>query len=179
MHNVHWTNPDFNLTWGLGFSVSKGPDGSKWVGHGGSCPGYRSVLRLNLKSKMGYAAMINAGGTNPGKYVTAIHNVLMKTETIDSSKQIDVDLKDYVGFYDSQPWGSESYCGIWNGKLVSISLPTNDPAQSMTMFKHIEGDTFRRIKSDGELAEERIFERDNNGKVYRVKSHQNYSMKLK
>lgn len=179
MHNVHWTNPDFNLTWGLGFSVSKGPDGSKWVGHGGSCPGYRSVLRLNLKSKMGYAAMINAGGTNPGKYVTAIHNVLMKTETIDSSKQNDVDLKDYVGFYDSQPWGSESYCGIWNGKLVSISLPTNDPAQSMTMFKHIEGDTFRRIKSDGELAEERIFERDNNGKVYRVKSHQNYSMKLK
>ncbi|MBO3117546.1 beta-lactamase family protein [Winogradskyella sp. DF17] len=178
MHNVHWTNPDFNLTWGLGFSVYKGSDGSKWVGHGGSCPGYRSTLQLNLKTKMAYAVMINASSTNPGKYSSTIHKVLMKTEKLEEQKDNDVNLNDYVGFYNSQPWGSESYCGTWNGKLVSISLPTNDLSESMTMYKHIEGDTFRRVKSNGELAEETVFERDAKGNVIRSKSHQNYSNKM-
>jgi CubicO group peptidase (beta-lactamase class C family) len=180
MHNVHWTNPDFNLTWGLGFAVSKGPDGSKWVGHGGSCPGYRSSLRLNLKTKMAYAVMINASATNPGKYITEIHKVLTKTENLKTDKTKNgPNLQDYVGYYNSQPWGSESYVGTWNGRLVQISMPTNDLAQSMTFFKHIEGDTFRRMTSSGDLAEKHIFERDENGHVFRVKSHQNYANKMK
>ena len=178
MHNVHWTNPDFSTTWGLGFSVYKGSDGSKWVGHGGSCPGYRSSLSINLKSKMAYAVMINASGTNPGKYARQIHQVLSKTEKIETKDDSKVNLDDYVGFYNEQPWGSEGYVGTWNGKLVSISLPTNDLVQSMTFFKHIEGDTFKRVKSNGELAEQTVFERDKYGKVFRAKTHQNYSEKL-
>jgi len=178
MHNVHWTNPDFKLTWGLGFSVYKGSDGAKWVGHGGSCPGYRSILQLNLKSKMAYSVMINAGGTNPGKYSRAIHNIILKAETVAKDKP-KINLEDYTGFYSSQPWGSERYIGTWNNKLVSLSLPSDDPAKAMTFFKHIEGDTFKRIKDNGELGEISSFERDENGNVIRVKSHQNYSKKIK
>ena len=39
MHRVHWTDPDWNTTWGLGFSVSRS-DGKTYVGHGGLvfCP---------------------------------------------------------------------------------------------------------------------------------------------
>ncbi|WP_339614109.1 serine hydrolase domain-containing protein [uncultured Winogradskyella sp.] len=178
MHNVHWTDPDFKLTWGLGFSVYKGSDGSKWVGHGGSCPGYRSTLQLNLKSKMAYSVMINAGGTSPRKYTSAMYSIMLKTETItkDNPK---VNLQDYTGFYDDQPWASESYLGTWNGKLVSLSLSSDNPARAMTFYKHIEGDTFKRIKDNGDLGEISSFERDENGKVIRVKSHQNYSVKMK
>jgi CubicO group peptidase (beta-lactamase class C family) len=178
MHNVHWADPDFKLTWGLGFSVYKGSDGSKWVGHGGSCPGYKSTLQLNLKSKMAYSVMINAGGTSPRKYTSAMHSIMLKIETItkDNPK---VNLVDYIGFYDDQPWASESYLGTWNGKLVSLSLSSDSPAKAMTFYKHIEGDTFKRIKDNGDLGEISSFERDENGKVIRVKSHQNYSVKMK
>ena len=178
MHNVHWTDPDFKLTWGLGFSVYKGSDGSKWVGHGGSCPGYRSTLQLNLKSKMAYSVMINAGGTSPRKYTSAMHSIMLKTETITKNNS-KVNLEDYTGFYDDQPWASESYLGTWNGKLVSLSLSSDNPARAMTFYKHIEGDTFKRIKDNGDLGEISSFERDENGKVIRVKSHQNYSVKMK
>ena len=60
MHNVHWTNPDWKTTWGLGFVVYKGGDGNTWVSHGGSCPGYRSTLQLDLKNKRAFSVMINA-----------------------------------------------------------------------------------------------------------------------
>lgn len=177
MHNVHWTDPDFELTWGLGFSVYKGSDGSKWVGHGGSCPGYRSTLQLNLKSKMAYSVMINASGTNPSKYLRAIHSIIAKTETISKEKS-EVNLDDYTGLYSSQPWGSEHVISTWNGKLVSLSLPNDNPSRSMTFYKHVEGDTFKRVKDNGDLGEVSIFERDKNGKVFRYKSHQNYSNKM-
>ncbi|MDP5082473.1 MAG: serine hydrolase [Winogradskyella sp.] len=178
MHNVHWTDPDFELTWGLGFSVYKGSDGAKWVGHGGSCPGYQSSLQLNLKSKMAYSVMINAGGTNPGKYLRAIHDIMLKTESINNEKS-DVIFEDYLGFYSTQPWGSEVYFYKWNGKLVSLPLPIDNPAKAMTMFKHVEGDTFKRIKDNGDLGETLVFERDADGTIIRYKSHQNYSIKMK
>jgi CubicO group peptidase (beta-lactamase class C family) len=182
MHNVHWTDPNFDLTWGLGFSVYKGDDGAKWVGHGGSCPGYRSTLQLNLKSKMAYSVMINAGGTNPRKYLRAIHAIMEKTEVVsdsDSDSESEVNLNDYVGFYSGQPWGSERYIGTWNGKLVSLRLPSDNPVQDVTMYKYIKGDTFKRIKENGELGETIIFDRDKDGNVYRGKSHQNYTVKMK
>jgi hypothetical protein len=177
MHNVHWTDPDFELTWGLGFSVYKGPNGAKWVGHGGSCPGYRSTLQLDLKSKIAYSVMINANGTSPDKYGKAIYGIFSKAETV-KKEQPEVNLEDYTGYYSGQPWGSESYVGLWNGKLVILRLPTDNPASAMTMYKHIEGDTFKRVKDNGDLGETMVFERDSNGMVFRFKSHQNYSSKI-
>ncbi len=53
MQNVHWTDPDWKTTWGLGFVVSKGSSGEKIVGHGGSCPGYRSSISLRPESQKG------------------------------------------------------------------------------------------------------------------------------
>lgn len=181
MHNVHWTNPDFNTTWGLGFVVYKGPGGSKWVSHGGSCPGYRSVLQLDLNKKRAFAVMINASGTNPGKYSAGINGILgkIKGEKADDNEADQLDLTAYTGYYNSQPWWGESYISTWEGKLVEISLPTDNPANSMTLYKHIEGDTFRRIRKNDDLGETVVFERDENGQVYRMKQHGNYSKKMR
>lgn len=176
MQRVHWMNPDWGTTWGLGFVVRKGPNGNTWVGHGGSCPGYRSLLQLNLKTKMAYAIMINAGGTSPGKYMDGIAKILSKVSGEADELEENVALEDYVGYYSSQPWGSETYMSTWEGKLVEIGLPANSPR--MTMYRHIEGDIFRRIRRNGELGEALVFERDTNGKVYRAQSHGNFSNKM-
>ncbi len=179
MQRVHWTNPDWKLTWGLGFSVRKDGDGNTVVGHGGSCPGYRSVLNIYPKSKRAYAVMINASGANPGKYSQGILEIMEKVKSSEKvDEKIQVDLNEYLGYYSQQPWWSEVYVHPWQGKLVTMTLPSNSPDESMTIYKHIEKDTFQRVREDGELGEKLIFERDENGYVYRFKSHGNYSPKI-
>ena len=180
MHRVHWTNPDWNVTWGLGFSVSKGPGGKTLVGHGGSCPGYRSSLRIDPKAKRAYVVMINASGTNPHKYANGIGQILSKVKPAkeDGEKASATNLKDYVGYYNSQPWWSEMYIGTWGDQLVSMSLPTDSPGNSMTFYKHIEGDTFKRIRDDDTLGEALIFERDSAGRVISVSQHGNKSRRM-
>ncbi|MGB5360818.1 MAG: serine hydrolase domain-containing protein [Eudoraea sp.] len=152
MQQVHWTDPDWKTTWGLGFSVYKGSDGTKWVSHGGSCPGYRSGIQINPKSKMAYTVMINANGTNPHKYAIAMHAILnkvkdesKKSKVVETSK---IDLTDYTGYYSNQPWGSESYISSWEGKLVLLRLPSQSPAKSMVFLKHVQGDRFQKIRKD-------------------------------
>lgn len=180
MQNVHWTNPDWSTTWGLGFSVYKGSDGNTWVGHGGSCPGYRSTLQINLKTKRAFSVMINASGTNPNKYGKGINAIMNKMEV--SKKDMDNEaskkLKSYVGYYDSSPWWGETYIATFNGKLVSLSLPSAEPAESMNFYKHIEGDVFRRIRKDKTLGETLTFIRDKNGKITKLERHGNFSPRI-
>ena len=183
MQNVHWTDPDWKTTWGLGFVVSKGSDGEKIVGHGGSCPGYRSVLRLLPDSKKAYVVMINASGTNPSKYVNGIHEILKKAkgaEKKQSSKDTltGIDLQEYTGYFNTMPWGSELYVSAWYGKLVTLGLPSESPANAMTLFKHVDGDTFRRVRDDGELGETLVFERNDTGQITHFKKHGNYFSKI-
>ncbi len=183
MQNVHWTNPDWKTTWGLGFVVYKGADGNTWVGHGGSCPGYRSTLQIDLKNKRAYAVMINANGTNPAKYVNGINAILKnvkgaKKEASTDEKKEKKNLQEYVGYYSPMPWWSEEFISTWDGKLVVLGLPSERPGDSMTFYKHIEGDTFRRIRDDEELGETLVFERDENGKIIRYKQHGNYSRRI-
>jgi len=183
MQNVHWTNPDWKLTWGLGFSVYKGDDGNTWVGHGGSCPGYRSTLQLDITNKRAFSVMINASGTNPTKYAKGINAIINKVKAPKKEDPVKdkiekKNLQEYVGYYSSKPWWGEKYVSTWDEKLVLIYLPSEKPGESMTFFKHIEGDTFRRIRDNDELGETLIFERDKNGQIFRIKNHGNYSKKI-
>jgi len=179
MQQVHFTDPDWKITWGLGFVVYKSSDGETWVGHGGSCPGYRSALQLNLKDKRAYAVMINAGGSNPNRYANGIHAILNKVKAPKKDAAVPpVNLQDYVGHYNPQPWGSEEYVGSWEGKLVMMGLPTSSPEDAMTLFQHVAGDTFRRLRDDGALGEAVVFERDAAGKVVRYSQHGNYTYKM-
>lgn len=183
MQNVHWTNPDWKTTWGLGFVVYKASDGNTWVGHGGSCPGYQTTLQIDLKNKRAYSVMINANGTKPTKYVSGINAILKKVEAPKMEEPPDVqiekiDLQEYVGYYSQMPWTSEEYISTWDGNLVTLGLPSEKPADSMTFYQHEEGDTFRRIRKDKELGETRVFVRDKNGKIIHYIQHGNYYKKV-
>jgi hypothetical protein len=85
-----------------------------------------------------------------------------------------VDLEAYAGHYNAQPWWGEAAVLPWQGKLAVFGLPSENPAKGLTLLKHIEGDTFRRLRKDETLGEEVKFERDKAGKVVRMWQHSNY-----
>ena len=127
--------------------------------------------------------MINASGTNPQKYINGIMDIMSEAENPegdDDSKEnsVDFDFKDYIGYYSGQPWVSEVYVGEWQEKLVLLTLPSDDPKESMILFKPISKDTFQRIREDKELGETLKFERDENKQVIKFKRHGNYSTKI-
>lgn len=121
--------------------------------------------------------MINAGGTNPNRYSSGLYAILNKVKT-GKKDSVSVNLQEYVGYYNALPWGSEEYIGAWEGQLVMMYLPTREPVEAMTLFKHIEGDTFKRVRDDGELGETVVFQRDSQGKVISYTQHNNTSERI-
>jgi hypothetical protein len=180
MQQVHWTDPDWKTTWGLGFRIQKGPNGNTWIGHGGSCPGYRSTLELDLENKRAFSVMINASGTNPSKYVQGINAIMdqVKASSDENTAEEIEALQEYVGYYSELPWWSEAYISTWDRNLVVLDLPSDAPGESMTFFKHVEGDTFRRVRDNGEPGETLVFERDEDGNITRYQRHGNYTKRI-
>jgi CubicO group peptidase (beta-lactamase class C family) len=177
MHTVQSRSKNGYSNWGLGFEVIKGSNGDDWVSHGGTCPGFVSLLQLNLTTKMGYAIMINANRSSTFKYLNGMKQILSKVRPIEENKNR-VNLKDYTGYYNMNPWNSEVYISSWGEDLVMLQLPENSPKYGMRFFKHIKDDTFRQIIDNGELGDEYVFERDQNGKVYRYQDRGNYKNRI-
>jgi CubicO group peptidase (beta-lactamase class C family) len=177
MHRVQWMDPDWTTSWGLGFSVSK-QGNVTMVGHGGSCPGYRSTLQMDPKEKMAFSVMINAGGESPEFFAREIRELIAKIPKEKQTLKAGVDLNKYSGYYSSQPWGSEFMIMPWYGDLAIVDLPASNPDEAMTVVRHSEGNKFKRVRSDKTLGEEIIFETDASGKVIRMQRHSNYSKKI-
>ena len=122
--------------------------------------------------------MINGNRAQTFKYLNGIKQILDK---VDEAKKFDipnVNLNDYVGFYNMNPWNSEVYISTWNDLLVVLQLPENSPKRGMRFFKHIEGDTFRVLNENKELVEEFVFQRDEKGKIYGYRDGGNYKYKI-
>ena len=127
--------------------------------------------------------MINSSGTNPMKYIMGMHALLSKMTGNEAEAKAGVatrskDLTEYTGFYDKGPWSGEEYIGTWNGNLVVLNLPSDKPAESLTRFRPVGGDTFRRIREDGELGETLVFERNAEGKITRYQQQGNYTRRI-
>jgi len=181
MQRVHWMDPDWNTTWGLGFSVSR-RDGKTYVGHGGSCPGYRTQLSICPKDKIAVIVMTNGHDVSPSSYARQIHGIITPAikKTVkepDKAKKVDKELEKFVGRYD-RPLGSETHVIIWEGQLAMVSLPTDNPLRSLTKLKHIEKNIFRRVRSDDNLGEKIIFEIGEDGKVTRMIRNSNYAIRV-
>lgn len=178
MHSVHATSKNGYLKWGLGFEVIESSNGGTWVSHGGTCPGFVSLLQLNPSTKIGLAIMINGNRLQTFKYLNGMKQILSKVEEEKKTTNAQVNLDDYTGFYNMNPWNSEVYISSWAGKLVVLQLPENSPKRGMVFYKHISGDIFRHVKENGELGDEFVFQRDSNGMVNRYKEGGNYKDKI-
>ena len=168
MHEIQWDDKLTSVTRGLGFGVYNF-DGENWVGHGGSCPGYRSQLYINTNKELAYSVMINSSGTSPTKYIDGIHEILSNV-TLKKGEEINR-FEEFEGKYISQPWVSETYVQSWGDNLALVSLPSDDPY--ISLYKHIEGDVFKKILNNNDLGQELKIIRDDNNKVVAYKTHQN------
>ncbi len=180
MQRVHWVDPDWSAHRGLGYGVWRS-DGKTFVGHGGSCPGFRSHLSLDIKGKVAAVFMTNAMGVNVGLFTRRSHQILgealLQAAKPDSKpKAADPSFAAYTGLYRSA-WG-EGTVLPWKGKLAIIYLPSDDPLDSLTQFEHQQGQLFRRKRKDGELGEEIRFELDASGQAVRLWRHGNFMQKV-
>lgn len=178
MQRVHFVGEDWQAHRGLGFSVSR-RDGTTFVGHGGSCPGYKTQLSMSNKDKIAVIFMTNGGEVSPGSYTSVVFDIVAPAvaKALDSPGEgtpPDPMLEKYVGRYD-RPLGGETHVLIVDGKLATVSLPTSNP--NLTKLEHVEGNTFRRVRDDGELAEAIIFEVGPDGEVTRMVRNTNYSIR--
>ncbi len=168
MHRVHFTDADWKRTWGLGFAVSKGPDESTFVGHGGHLPGHMSHFLLHPASKIAYVVMSNTSGVNPRTYTQGLMKLVTKAKAVPANAEHRLPrerLTEYAGTYHWADNLEEYYISPWEGRLAVLSLPADDPSENMEVFEHLEGDTFRRVRDDGGYGETLEFTRNDGGRI--------------
>lgn len=182
MQRPQWVDPDWKTTRGLGFWV--GRDGTTTlVGHTGSCPGYRTALRLDPRRKVAAIVLVNAMGVSPEAMAERALQLLAPAleggaKTKEPSARATADLERFAGLYASA-WG-ETVIVPWQDGLAALDVPTDDPKGDLLRLRHVDGTTFRRIRDDGDdLGEEVVFEADATGSITRFLWHQNYSAKVR
>ena len=182
MHRVHWLDPDWETAWRLGFSVSRDGD-TTFVGHGGSCPGYQTHLRLQTDSKIATIVMANASGVDVGQYTARAFQIVEPaiTEALkpeNGKKPLAPSLDKYTGTYSAQPWGGEIAVLHWKNSLAMLSLPSDDPVEGLLELRQTEAHRFHRVRDDGELGEEVVFEMDASGTVTGFRRNSNVRPKI-
>ncbi len=178
MQRVHWVDPDWETTWGIGFNVRR-EGKSTYVGHSGGCPGYITQFILDPKKKLGAIALTNAGDGPAGRVAMGVMNVLggAVAKSGEASGEDLPDLSAYVGDYESPPWGGERAVRQWGDGLAAVELPSSS-LRRITKLKHLEGHTFVRLTDEGEEREPWIFEVDSSGKATRLVVHGNASVRI-
>ena len=170
MYRPHWVDPDFKTYWGVGFSTWK--DGENvFVGHGGSCPGFRTGFSLQPEKKLGVVVMANASGVDTGMYGKAIHDLVaptLKNAALDAPS-----MAAYTGSYDGFPWDGETIVVAWGDGLAAVDAPSREPMKNLERWRKTGEHTFRRVRSDESLGEEIRFEIGPDGRATRMWVHSN------
>ncbi len=181
MQRVHFLDPNWQTARGLGFSVSRRND-RIFVGHGGSCPGYRTQLTMSVKDKIAVIFMTNGHDVSPGTYTSDVFDIIEPAVTAalkspEDAEEPDADLGLYAGMYQ-RPLGGETLVMVRGDQLVSVSLPTGSPG-SLTKYRQVGEHRFKRIRDDDELGEETFFELGPDGQVVRMVRNSNYSYRVR
>ncbi|HSF20207.1 MAG TPA: serine hydrolase domain-containing protein [Vicinamibacteria bacterium] len=178
MHRVHWVDPDWKTTWGLGYSITRRDD-KTFVGHGGSCPGFRSHLLLRPEERLAAIVMTNAVDVDAETFTRIAYEIVAPAlqearESPDTPAPPDMTL--YTGRYGSG-FGGEIAVVPWKDTIAVVQLPSDDPMERLVELKTVGEHVFRRIRDDGELGEEIVFDVVNE-MVTRFTRHNNHYPKL-
>ena len=177
MHRVHWTESDFSVTYGLGFMVWRDAD-KTFVGHGGTCPGYRTQLLLRPEEKLATVFLANAIGVNAEVWAQRMYDIVapaVRAAVRDTLRRVDADaaiMDRYVGTYETT-FSGEIAVVRWEDGIAMLSLPTMDPLRGLTRLKKTGEHTFRRIRRDDALGEEVRFVMGPDGRPTHYVVHNN------
>ncbi|MEN8121225.1 MAG: serine hydrolase [Bacteroidota bacterium] len=177
MQRVHWYEPGYSTTRGLGFGVYK-KENVTLIGHAGECPGYLTSIKMVKDKKWAFIVMINSLGVNYTNFIMSMYNIMNNYKNAQSVKTPnDLNLEDYSGkYYDL--WDGDNLIIPWKGRLAIFSLKSKSLNGPHTIAKHIEGDKFKCVRQDGNLGADIKFERDKNGKVIKYWIHSFYMEKI-
>jgi len=167
MQRVHWTDPDWKTTWGLGFEVRKAGD-ETLVGHEGSCPGFNTALAMFPKHRLAVIVLSNASGIDPlvivGNVQRLVIPALNPTEPVAAKPALK--FGPFTGRYDAQPWSGEVAIVQHGAELRAAWLPSRDVSEGLIRLRHLKDDTFVRVRDDSDLPGETWnFVRDESGEV--------------
>ena len=180
MQRVHWVDPDWETTWGLGFAVREA-EGQTVVGHGGGCPGYITSIAMLPKHKIAAIALTNSSDGPAGnisvEMMKVIGSALKKLSQPSDASESALDLSQYEGNYGSSVWGGERAIRQWGNQLASIPLPSRS-LDEIAKLKHVKDHTFVRITDEGEEREQVVFQADEKGNITGVLRHSNISQRL-
>jgi len=172
MHRVHWIDPDWETTRGIGFGVHRADDATI-VGHGGGCPGYITRFSMNTKDKIAAVVLTNAGDGPAGNVAQNVLNTINAAlkEAKTPSEDDMPDFSMYEGDYEVSPWGGEVAIRQWGDQLVAIDIPSDDLGKALTKLEHGSGHAFVRLTDDDEARDSWIFEMADDGKAQRILVH--------
>jgi len=180
MQRIHWIDQDFANSYGLGFAVWRSGD-KTFVGHGGSCPGFRSQLLLKPDERVATIFMANAQGVDARQYAQRLYDMVgpvlaqlaKEKEGPPVTSVGDASLDAYLGSYTSSFSRTETAVVRWEDGLAMLPLPTTDPMEALTKLRKVGEHTFRRVRKDDTLAEPIVFELGPDGKALRYIQHSN------
>ena len=183
MQRIHWTDPDYKTLWGLGFSIQH-HEKKTYVGHGGSCPGYRTQLMISPADKAAAVFMTNAQGVPASKWTRNILEIVTPAlkearKSPEKAKRPDPGLQRYTGAYDNQPWSGETAVVVWEDGLAMLGLPTSDPMEDLEKLKPSGEHRFRVVHDDDTLGEEVLFEMGPDGRAAKFTRHSNVSPRIR
>ena len=182
MQRVQWVDPDWKVTWGLGFEVTH-QDDRTFVGHSGGCPGYYTHFIMEPKTKIAVILLTNSIGSERRLYTAKAFDLIgpaieKALEDPDGAPERDRGLDRYVGIYDSI-WGQNAIIR-WEDSLAELLLWSRDPKEALTRLKRTGDHTFRRIrKDDDELGETYTFDVSDDGTVSRYKQRSSWYVKVR
>lgn len=183
MQRVHWIDPDWETTWGLGFAVSR-DEGRTFATHGGGCPGYYTHFRLQPDAKIGVIVLTNSIGSEVGVYTLRGVDLIGSAiaEALDDPEGVperDPELDRYVGVYGSI-WG-QSAVVRWNDGLAELGLQSRNPKEALSVWKMTGEGTFVRERKDDEdqPGEEIVFDFAEDGTVLGFTQHSSQARKIR
>lgn len=174
MHRVHWIDPDWNTSWGLGFGIAR-EGGRTFVRHSGGCPGYVTEFRLDPRERIGAIVLTNANGAEVRFYAAKAFDLVGPAIAAARNEAIPLPERDggldrYTGVYGSIWY--ETVVSRWDDGLVLLQLDSRNPAGDLVRLKQVGEHTFRRIREDDQsLGEEVYFEVDVDGVASRYRRH--------
>ncbi|MBY6204561.1 serine hydrolase [Halomonas denitrificans] len=180
MQRVQYIDPDFETTWGLGFSVRK--EGNRvFARHGGGCPGFYTEFRIEPKTKLGAIVLTNTIGSDPGGLAAQAFELVgpaiqKAIDAPDEAPERDGSLERFAGIYGTI-WGRTAVVP-WDDGLAVLGLAGSNPAEGMARLKHVEGTTYARVRDDDSLGETYEFELGPDGRATRFKVHSIYVDRL-
>lgn len=175
MQRTHWATADRpDEARGLGFAIiSHG--GKTLVGHGGYCPGYRSMLLMRPQDRIAVILLSNVDDLDTAAFARELYDLAAPGfRTGGPAEPRSADLAAFEGRYGRPQSALDIFVAQVGNELLTVNLfQPRGVARDIERWRPVGGDRFRRVLETGALGEDMRFERDARGRVIRLWRHSN------